>query len=80
MIECKDVKKIYSGEVEIGPVDVTFGDAGFTAIIGPNGAGKSTTLHMIGRLLKMDSGRGPMWRWCCDSYSFSLRSRISFRM
>ena len=57
MIECKDVKKIYSGEVEIGPVDVTFGDAGFTAIIGPNGAGKSTTLHMIGRLLKMDSGQ-----------------------
>lgn len=57
MIECKGVKKIYSGEVEIGPLDITFGDAGFTAIIGPNGAGKSTTLHMIGRLLKMDSGQ-----------------------
>lgn len=56
MIKLSNVKKTYSGEVEIGPVDISFGEGGLTAIIGPNGAGKSTTLHMIGRLLKMDSG------------------------
>lgn len=57
MIQLKEVRKTYSGEVEIGPVNVSFEDAGFTAIIGPNGAGKSTTLHMIGRLLKADDGQ-----------------------
>jgi iron complex transport system ATP-binding protein len=57
MIELKNVKKSYSSEVTIGPVSMTFPKGGLTSIIGPNGAGKSTTLHMIGRLLKMDEGQ-----------------------
>ncbi len=56
MIQLENVRKAYSKEVEIGPVNVTFPEGGLTSIIGPNGAGKSTTLHMIGRLLDMDEG------------------------
>lgn len=56
MIEIKNVKKIYSDEVKIGPLDLEIPKSGITSLIGPNGAGKSTLLLMIGRLLDMDSG------------------------
>ena len=57
MIKLENVRKAYSSEVEIGPLNVTFPEGGLTSIIGPNGAGKSTTLHMIGRLLDLDEGQ-----------------------
>ncbi len=56
MIKIEKVKKIYSKEVEIGPLNINIPKAGLTSLIGPNGAGKSTTLLMIGRLLDMDEG------------------------
>jgi iron complex transport system ATP-binding protein len=56
MIKLDNVKKVYSGEVEIGPLNISIPKAGLTSLIGPNGAGKSTTLLMIGRLLNMDEG------------------------
>lgn len=56
MIKIEKVKKIYSKEVEIGPLNIDIPKAGLTSLIGPNGAGKSTTLLMIGRLLDMDEG------------------------
>ncbi|WP_101774084.1 iron ABC transporter ATP-binding protein [Peptostreptococcus faecalis] len=57
MIEIKNVKKSYTDEVEIGPLDIKIPKAGITSLIGPNGAGKSTTLLMIGRLLDIDEGK-----------------------
>lgn len=57
MINIKEVKKIYSDEVQIGPLNIEIPKAGLTSLIGPNGAGKSTTLLMIGRLLDMDQGK-----------------------
>ncbi|HHY26756.1 MAG TPA: ATP-binding cassette domain-containing protein [Desulfitobacterium dehalogenans] len=57
MIEIANVKKVYTGEVEIGPLNIKIPKAGLTSLIGPNGAGKSTTLLMIGRLLNMDEGQ-----------------------
>lgn len=57
MIKIDGVKKVYSEEVKIGPLDIEIPQAGLTALIGPNGAGKSTTLLMIGRLLDMDQGQ-----------------------
>ncbi len=57
MIKINNVKKIYSDEVEIGPLNINIPKAGLTSLIGPNGAGKSTTLLMIGRLLSMDQGQ-----------------------
>jgi iron complex transport system ATP-binding protein len=57
MINIDGVKKAYSDEVKIGPINIKIPKAGLTSLIGPNGAGKSTTLLMIGRLLDMDEGQ-----------------------
>ena len=56
MITLSDVKKAYSDEVAIGPIDLEIPQGGITALVGPNGAGKSTMLTMVGRLLGMDQG------------------------
>ncbi|WP_035397891.1 ABC transporter ATP-binding protein [Exiguobacterium sp. OS-77] len=57
MISLEHVKKSYTDDVQIGPIDLSIPKGGFTALIGPNGAGKSTTLMMIGRLLDLDAGQ-----------------------
>ena len=56
MIRLKELLKVYSEEVQIGPVTLDIPEGGITALVGPNGAGKSTILTMIGRLLDIDSG------------------------
>lgn len=56
MITLQGVRKDYSSEVAIGPVDLRIPAGGVTALIGPNGAGKSTLLTMIGRLSGLDAG------------------------
>ncbi|MFJ9553852.1 ABC transporter ATP-binding protein [Nocardiopsis sp. NPDC101807] len=56
MITLSGVRKEYSGEVAIGPVDLRIPRGGVTALVGPNGAGKSTLLTMAGRLLGLDAG------------------------
>ena len=56
MITLTGVRKEYSSEVAIGPVDLRIPKGGVTALVGPNGAGKSTLLTMIGRLLGLDQG------------------------
>ncbi|MGX7072638.1 ATP-binding cassette domain-containing protein [Helcococcus kunzii] len=56
MIKVKDVKKIYSKDVTLGPYNIEIKKSGITSLIGPNGAGKSTLLLMIGRLLEMNEG------------------------
>lgn len=56
MITLTKVRKTYSSEVAIGPVDLEIPAGGVTALVGPNGAGKSTLLTMIGRLLDIDEG------------------------
>lgn len=57
MIIVENLKKIYTKEVVIGPLDIEIPKCGITSLIGPNGAGKSTLLLMIGRLIEMDGGR-----------------------
>ncbi|AIY01649.1 iron ABC transport system, ATP-binding protein [Arthrobacter sp. PAMC 25486] len=56
MITLTEVRKSYSSEVSIGPVNLQIPAGGVTALVGPNGAGKSTLLTMIGRLLGIDAG------------------------
>ena len=56
MITISGVRRDYTDEVAIGPVDLVIPEGGITALIGPNGAGKSTLLTMIGRLMGMDAG------------------------
>lgn len=57
MIKLTNTQKLYTKEVQIGPLNIEIPKAGVTSLIGPNGAGKSTTLMMIGRLLEMDKGQ-----------------------
>lgn len=57
MIQIDNVRKSYTDEVEIGPLNIKIPKAGITSLIGPNGAGKSTTILMIGRLLDMNEGQ-----------------------
>ena len=57
MINVQSAKKVYTAEVEIGPLDIQIPNAGITSLIGPNGAGKSTALLMIGRILNMSEGQ-----------------------
>ncbi|MCQ4086387.1 ABC transporter ATP-binding protein [Saccharibacillus sp. JS10] len=57
MIQIDNVKKSYTSDVQIGPLNIQIPKAGLTSLIGPNGAGKSTTLLMIGRLLDLDEGQ-----------------------
>ncbi len=56
MISLSNVRKSYTDEVVIGPVDLEIPRGGITALVGPNGAGKSTLLTMIGRLMGLDEG------------------------
>ena len=56
MITLTNVRKNYSSEVQIGPVELEIPAGGLTALVGPNGAGKSTLLTMVGRLLGLDEG------------------------
>lgn len=56
MITLTNVRKDYSSDVKIGPVNLEIPAGGITALVGPNGAGKSTLLTMVGRLLGMDTG------------------------
>jgi len=57
MITLENVRKSYSGETTIGPIDLEIPSGGITSLVGPNGAGKSTVLTMMGRLLTPDAGR-----------------------
>ena len=57
MISLTSVRKQYSNDVAIGPVDLEIPAGGITAFVGPNGAGKSTLLTMVGRLLGIDEGQ-----------------------
>ena len=61
MIECKDIKKIYtSGTVEtaaLGGVSFKIDDGEFVAIMGPSGSGKSTLMQIIGLLDTPTSGK-----------------------
>lgn len=45
------------GRVLVGPVDLTLGSGGVTAVIGPNGSGKTSLLRMMHGLQHLSEGR-----------------------
>lgn len=57
MIEVKDLRKTYSGDVEaVKGVSFTVQKGEFFGFLGPNGAGKTTTINMLVNLVKRTSG------------------------
>lgn len=57
MIEVKDLRKTYSGDVEaVKGVSFTVEKGEFFGFLGPNGAGKTTTINMLVNLVKRTSG------------------------
>jgi branched-chain amino acid transport system ATP-binding protein len=56
MLECRKLRKTFSGFVATNDVSLTVETRSITAVIGPNGAGKSTLFNVITGHLEPDSG------------------------
>jgi branched-chain amino acid transport system ATP-binding protein len=56
MLECRKLRKTFSGFVAANDVSLTVEKNSITAVIGPNGAGKSTLFNLITGHLRPDSG------------------------
>jgi branched-chain amino acid transport system ATP-binding protein len=56
MLECRKLRKTFSGFLAINDVSLTVDKSSVTAVIGPNGAGKSTLFNLITGHLRPDSG------------------------
>ena len=56
MLECRKLRKTFSGFVAADDVSLTVAKNSITAVIGPNGAGKSTLFNLITGHLRPDSG------------------------
>ena len=56
MLECRKLRKTFSGFVAANDINLTVDKNSITAVIGPNGAGKSTLFNLITGHLYPDSG------------------------
>jgi branched-chain amino acid transport system ATP-binding protein len=56
MLECRKLRKAFSGFVATNDVSLSVDKGSITAVIGPNGAGKSTLFNLITGHLRPDSG------------------------
>jgi branched-chain amino acid transport system ATP-binding protein len=56
MLECRNLRKTFSGFVATNDVSLSVERNRITAVIGPNGAGKSTLFNLITGHLQPDSG------------------------
>ena len=56
MLECRNLRKAFSGFVATNDVSLSVPKNRITAVIGPNGAGKSTLFNLITGHLQPDSG------------------------
>ena len=56
MLECRNLRKTFSGFVATDDVSLSVEKNRITAVIGPNGAGKSTLFNLITGHLQPDSG------------------------
>lgn len=55
-LELEKVSKSFGGLRAVNDVSATFEAGRITALIGPNGAGKTTLFHLIGGVLRPDTG------------------------
>ncbi|MBI3830173.1 MAG: ABC transporter ATP-binding protein [Planctomycetes bacterium] len=56
MILVKDLRKSYGARAAVAGVSFEIKPGETFGLLGPNGAGKSTTIHLLGGLLRADSG------------------------
>ena len=56
IIELKDIRMSYDGEVVLDGIDLTIKDGEFVTFLGPSGCGKTTTLRIIGGFESPDGG------------------------
>ena len=56
MIEIKDLRKSYAGQLALNGVSLSVSDGELLILIGPSGCGKSTLLKCINRMVLADSG------------------------
>jgi ABC-type multidrug transport system ATPase subunit len=56
MVEVKDLRKIYSGQVVLNEINLHFYPGQFVALVGKNGSGKSTMMRMLSKREIFDGG------------------------
>lgn len=56
ILECKNLKKLYSGQHGLKDVNLTLEHGKIIGLLGPNGSGKTTLIKLINDLLTPDSG------------------------
>lgn len=79
LIEVKDLKKTYFGEVDTKVLrGITFSieKGEFVSIMGPSGSGKSTLLHILGFLSEATEGEYKFGGKSFDEYGEDERARI----
>ena len=81
IIEVRDLKKTYHGEVEaVRGVTFEVQPGEFFGFLGPNGAGKTTTINMLVNLVKRSSGSITIDGLDLDRNATEIYKRIGFAM
>lgn len=56
LVECKGVKKLYSGKPALNGVNLNIGRGKIIGLLGPNGSGKTTLIKLLNGLIRPDAG------------------------
>jgi ABC-2 type transport system ATP-binding protein len=81
MIEVKNLRKTYSGDVEaVKGVSFTVQPGEFFGFLGPNGAGKTTTINMLVNLVKRTSGDIAIDGFRFEDNPNEIYKRVGFAM
>jgi ABC-2 type transport system ATP-binding protein len=81
IIEVKDLRKTYGGDVEaVRGVSFAVKAGEFFGFLGPNGAGKTTTINMLVNLVKRTSGEIKIDGLDLDRNAIEVYRRVGFAM
>src|SRR5215218_1231620 len=81
IIEVKDLRKTYSGDVEaVRGVSFSVKAGEFFGFLGPNGAGKTTTINMLVDLVKRTSGDITIDGLRFENNALEIYKRVGFAM
>jgi len=81
IIQVKDLRKTYGGDVEaVRGVSFSVKAGEFFGFLGPNGAGKTTTINMLVNLVKRTSGEIKIDGLDLDKNAIEVYRRVGFAM